>query len=98
MTTFDDLVYGERVGELLPVLRNLVKGWRLTNDGMFELSGEFDAEVGLPIFRALTRAEAELLLEDADALGRGQDHRQRTSKQRSPDALVCVAEAVCALP
>jgi hypothetical protein len=98
MATFDDLVYGERFGDLLPVLRKLTKGWRLDNTGMCQFYAEFEPDLATPFFRALMRAEAELLLEDADTLRPGQYDQQRTNDQRSADAFVRLAEAVCALP
>ena len=97
MATFDDLVYGEHLGDLLPVLRNLTEGWRMNDKGMCQLSGAFPADVAMPLFRALMRAEAELLLEDADALDADQYDQRRTNDQRSGDAFVRVAEAICAL-
>ena len=98
MATFDDLVYGERLGDLLPMLQKLTKGWRVDQRGLCEFYGEFEADLAMPFLRALMRAEAELLLEDADALCPGQPDEQRTNDQRSADAFVRLAEAVCAAP
>jgi hypothetical protein len=98
MADFDDVIYGERLGDLLPILRDLTKSSRLNNRGMCQLNGEFPANVAMPFFRALMSAEAELLLEDADALDVGKYEERRTNDQRSADAFVRVAEAVCALP
>ena len=98
MATFDDLVYGERLGALLPILRALTKSSFLNKRGMCEFHGEFPANDAMPFFRALMRAEAELLLEEADALEVKRYNERRTNDQRSADAFVRVAEAVCALP
>ncbi len=98
MATSNALVYGERIYDLLPVLRKLTETWRLNNEGMCELYSAFDAHVAVPFFRALLRAEAELLLEEADALVPGDFDHQFGSGQRSADALVRLAEAVCTSP
>ncbi len=68
MTTFDDLVYGERLDDLSPVRRRLTKESHLDDSGMCQFYGEFEAEV-----------------------------EQRTSDERSADALARVAGAMSAL-
>ncbi len=98
MATFDDLVFGERLGDLLPVLRKLTEEAHLDSSGMCQFNGEFEADVATPLFRALMRAEAELLVEDADALRPGRYGEQRTRDERSADALMRLAQAMSALP
>lgn len=98
MANFDDLVYGERLGDLMPVLRSLADSRRITEDGMCELSAEFEPNLAVPFFRALLRAEAELLLEDAAVLTTCEYSQKRTNDQRSVDALVRIAKAMGALP
>ncbi|MGH8985059.1 MAG: hypothetical protein ACRDY6_14445 [Acidimicrobiia bacterium] len=49
-----------------------------------------EPELGLPFVRALMRVEAELLLQDANALGGARDEK-RTDAQRRADAFVALA-------
>lgn len=98
MGTVNDFVYGERLGDLLPVLRAISPRAHIDAEGMWVFDGEFKPHVATPFLRAMMRAEAELLLEDADALQPGRYEEQRTGDQRAADALVRLAEAVCTLP
>ena len=98
MSTIQHLVYGERLGDLRPVLRAITQRAHLVDEGMFVFEGRFEPHTATPFIRALMRAEAELLLEDADALQPGRYEEQRTSDQRAVDALVRLAQAVCAFP
>jgi hypothetical protein len=65
---------------------------------MFVFDGKFEPHVATPFVRAMMRVEAELLLEDADALRAGRYKEQRTCDERAVDAFLRLTEAVCALP
>lgn len=86
--TDQQLVAGEPV-ELL--IRAFVR-FKFTEgpDGMTHGQARLEPSLGIPLFRALMRVEAELLLRDADTLGDPQ-HEARTSEQRRADALVALA-------
>jgi hypothetical protein len=89
----DDVVYGERIGDLFPAMFALRDSMKVGRDGRCHMSATFDADVGSPLRRALMRAEAELLLEDAATVGTPQN-MDRTHEQRSADALVRLARAL----
>src|SRR5919201_6001729 len=93
MSIHDQLVYGEHIDDLFAALEAFVHAGSIDEDGMFVSSVELPGQVGQPILRALTRVEAELLLEDAEALRSG-CHEDRTSEQRAADAFVRLADAV----
>src|SRR5260221_7950442 len=87
MTIRDTVVYGERVGDLVPGMFAIRDSMTVGPDGGYRCSVVLDPNVGSPLRRALMRAEAELLLEDADAVG--MSHAEdRTPEQRAADALV----------
>ena len=87
MDATQTLIYGERVADLVPVLVLMGESRRIRADGMHELSWKLPSEEAAPLLRALLRAEAELALEDADALGTP-GFEERTSEQRAADALL----------
>jgi hypothetical protein len=93
MTLRDETVYGERVGDLLPGLRAFHEASEVAEDGSIHSSVTLEPEIAIPFFRAIMRAEAELLLQDAEALGTTSEDR-RTYEQRAADALVRVAQAI----
>lgn len=95
MTTDTDLIYGERRVDLLPPLRAVVETAEETSDGMIQYDARFEMAVGAPLFRALMRAEAELLCEDADNLG-APGAEDRTPGQRRADAFVLICSALAA--
>jgi hypothetical protein len=83
----DVLVLGERFDDVGDELVGFDVEWR--DDGRAEVTGRMSADGAL--MRALCRAEAELLLADADAMAAG-TYRGRTPDQRRADAFVLVAE------
>jgi hypothetical protein len=87
----EELIYGERKRDLLPGLLAVCKGMKQGPDEKWKLSVRLEPDMGYPLLRAVTRAEAELLIEDTDAVGTP-DQRHRTPDQRRADALVRVVE------
>jgi hypothetical protein len=65
---------------------------RKQSNGMVELSGKLDPELGEPLLRAVIRIEGELLEQDV-AYG---DPDVRTISQRRVDAFVLLAERLTA--
>jgi Arc/MetJ-type ribon-helix-helix transcriptional regulator len=78
-------------GESLELLRQalLQMKRRQTPSGMWEITCRLEPRLGLPLFRAVMRVEAELLLLDADSFGEP-DYEQRTHTQRRADAFVAL--------
>ena len=93
MKIHDETMYGEHLGDLLPGLKAFCDAASMGDDGSWRSSVTLDRAVGNPLVRALMRVEAELLVEDADAIGTDSEDR-RTSEQRGADALVRLAEAI----
>jgi hypothetical protein len=90
MSLRDETVYGERVRDLLPGLLAFRDAAVYDDRGGFQSAVTLEPEVAQPLFRAMMRVEAELLLEDADNLG-SDAHEDRTHEQRAADALVRLA-------
>jgi hypothetical protein len=84
----EGLVAGERVDVLIQALREVE--FTEDPDGMMHGTVRLEPDLGLPFFRALMRVEAELLLQDANTLGRAHDEN-RTDDQRRADAFVALA-------
>jgi hypothetical protein len=97
MSRYDDLLYGERIDDVVPALKALFDAGSIDEDGMFAYSVELPPAVGGPLCRAMMRAEAELLLEDAEALRFG-TYEDRTPEQRAADALVRLVDTMAARP
>jgi Domain of unknown function (DUF222) len=93
MLTKDNVVYGERVKDLLPGLLKFRDAATFDDDGMWTSSITLDPTEGAPVQRALMRVEAELLREDADAIGSGEEEH-RTYEQRAADALLRLVQAI----
>jgi hypothetical protein len=93
MTIRDRTVYGEEVGDLLPGLIAFHRASSFDADGMLRSSITLEPAFGEPLKRALMRAEAELLLEDADEIGYA-SASPRTVDQRTADAFVRLVVAV----
>lgn len=91
----NELVYGEPVDTLLVGVLAFVDAATIDDDGMVVSSVALEPTVGAPVLRALRRAEAELLLQDADALG-SEHYEDRTAGQRRADAFMLMAKAVLA--
>ncbi len=81
-------VAGESIELLRAALGKLQH--RTTSDGMVELTGNLEPELGDPLWRAVLRVEEELLAQD-EAQG---DPDVRTTEQRRADAFVLLAERV----
>jgi hypothetical protein len=82
------------LADLLPALVEMKNNMAIDGDGMYTSSFKLEPSVASPFLRALMRAEAELLIEDADSLGTPHENH-RTAEQRAADALV---RLVLALP
>jgi len=93
MNQHNPLVYGEAVDDLLPPLLRFVDASRVTSDGSWESSVKMDLAEAAPLRRALLRAEAQLMMEDADAIGTAAED-DRTHDQRGADALMLIAAAM----
>jgi len=90
MASHDNLIYGERLGDLLPAFSKVARNLRAELDGSFTVEVRLADEEARPMVRALHRAEAQLLIEDADALT-DPDVTDRTPEQRRCDAFMCIA-------
>lgn len=91
------LVYGEQPADVFPGLQIVMDSMELGDDGMCHYAARFEPKVGNPLFRALMRAEAELLCEDAESIG-SPEYVSRTSEQRASDALARLVFAVTRSP
>ena len=89
----NELIYGETVEALVPGLLTIVDNMNLSKDGSCHFSVRLEPERAKPLRRALMRVEAELLSEDADAVGTPRES-QRSYEQRAADGLVRLAEAL----
>jgi hypothetical protein len=83
-------IYGERAADLLPALKVMAESATVDGHGGMTFEVRLEKKLAQPVFRAVMRAEAELLLEDA-ALGTD-GYEERTQAQRTADALVRVAK------
>lgn len=79
-------VAGESIELLRAALAKLHH--RTTSDGMVELTGSLEPELGNPLWRAVLRIERELLAQDA---AQGVPDA-RTTEQRRADAFVLLVE------
>ena len=87
----DRTVAGESLVLLIEALRCVEMDQR--PDGSADVSFEVPPEPGAAMHRAIMRIEAELLLDDADALEVGR-REGRTADQRRHDAFVLLAVRV----
>ena len=83
----DMIVLGERCGDIADEMLGMDVD--IHPDGTATVSGRM--RMNGPLWRAILRAEAELLLADADAMAAGR-YEGRTQDQRRTDAFVLVAE------
>jgi len=81
------IVLGERCGDIADELLGLDISFH--SDMTATVSGQM--QMNGPLWRAILRAEAELLLADADAMAAGR-YGGRTQDRRRTDAFVLVAE------
>jgi hypothetical protein len=82
----DVRVFGESARAVTTTFRN--RQIQECDDGMYLLDAAFKKSDGLPLFRAMMRAEAELLLDHADVLD--ESAMFRTSNGRRAEALFLV--------
>jgi hypothetical protein len=87
-----EIIYGESVEALMPGLLTIADNMNLTKDAC-HFSVRLEPDRANPLRRALMRVEAELLSEDADAVGTPQES-QRSYEERAADAFVRLAEAL----
>ena len=95
MRNQDTLVYGEHLEDLRPALDAVWNAASTEADGSVVFSVVLEPSVGRPLQRALMRAEAEVLLAEADA-PLSERSEERTPEQRAADAFVRLAEAILA--
>jgi hypothetical protein len=88
----NELVYGESVEALTPGILTIGDNLKPAKDGSVHCSVRLEPERGNPLRRALLRVEAELLREDADAVGTLHES-QRTYEERAADAFVRLVQA-----
>ena len=89
----DATVYGEKVGDLGPAFKLMAEGGRFDDVGGFHLDVRLPPDAAAPMVRAVYRAEAELLLEDAERLD-AISPLDRTDEQRRADAWMCVVRGI----
>jgi hypothetical protein len=63
-------------------------------DGGLHLKAHMESTIGAPLIRALLRIEAELLLEEADAVTADGPNEDRTEEQRRADALLVLVQRI----
>lgn len=88
----DPLVFGESARAILDALSQ--GEHRSTSNGMVEFDLHLSKEEAPPLVRAMMRAEAQLLLDDADAFG--EETPLRSPEQRCCDALLELVTAATA--
>jgi hypothetical protein len=93
MTTTTDTVFGESASLIVEALLPALENRRTDPDGMCRVEIKLEPRLGTPLMRALMRAEAQLLLEDAEILGTA-EYEDRTPEQRRLDALLEIGEAI----
>ena len=93
MTTPSQNIYGETLEDLLPGLLAIAEAMHIGADGMFHASFKLAQAEGQPLQKALMRAEAALMLEDADRIG-SVGYEDRTYEQRAHDAFMHLVRAI----
>ena len=93
MSIRSQTVYGETIEDLLPGLVAIIGSMRLGADGMCHMDATLAPKDGMPVQKALMRAEAALMLEDADRIGSVQ-YEDRTYEQRAADAFVRLVQSM----
>ena len=79
-------VAGELADDLMRALAQVTT--RTHADGSVSLEARLEPKVAAPLWRALTRVEAELLVEDADQVRADNGEDLRTAARRRADALL----------
>lgn len=85
-------VAGESLGDLVAVMSSLELGEHA--DGLTDLHLRLNAHEAAILRRALMRLEAEMLLDDADALNAATVTTARTPEQRLHDAFMLLVERI----
>ena len=93
MSFHEHIVYGEHIGDPLPGLRAFMDAATTDDDGWYHSSVTLEPAVAQPLMRAMTRVEAELMLEDAEQIGEA-GYCERAPAQRSADAFVRLAVTI----
>lgn len=91
----EPLIYGETIEALRPALCAIHDSEVRHEDGYAEFTARAETEVLTPLMRALMRAEAELLLEAADATDAA-DRACQEPGERAADAFMRVIRALAA--
>lgn len=93
MSIHSQIIYGEATEDLLPALAAFADAMHVDSEGMFHASVVLAPKVGLPLQKALMRAEAALMLEDADRIG-SLRYEDRSHEQRAYDAFMRLVQAI----
>ena len=93
MTLHSQTIYGETIEDLLPALVAFADAVEIGADGMFHASVTLAPTEAQPLQKAMMRAEAALMLEDADGIG-SVGYEDRTYEQRAADAFMSLVRAV----
>ena len=67
------LIYGESISDLMPALIKVHDSMDRTSDGRYRFSFSLPSQEAAPLARAVKRAEAEILLEEADRFPDGEE-------------------------
>jgi hypothetical protein len=89
----DELIFGERLGDLLPVLRKIRDESVISDSGRLEFDIRLEPVEREPFARALLRAESATLLDEAEAIGTPSE-TDRTPAQRRADAFLLLMQRI----
>lgn len=92
MSIHSQTIYGETIEDLLPALVAFAEAAHLDADGMCRASVTLAPKEGLPFQKAMMRAEAALMLGDAERIG-SLNYEDRSYEQRACDAFIRLVEA-----
>ena len=84
-------VHGEPLAILMEALEHVEL--KPTRSGLSRLTMRLEPRLAQPLFRALMRAQAELMLSDGDRLGQAR-YEDRTHDQRAADAFVALTRRI----
>lgn len=90
----DSVVYGERVGDLLPGLLKFKDGLQIQPDGSYLFTAALTPSEAGPVRRALMRVEAERLCEEADRTDEADSFGDQAPEERRADAFVRLVQAL----
>jgi hypothetical protein len=97
MTIQPQTIYSEAIEDQLPGLLAIAGAMQVDGEGMCRAAVTLAPEEGLPLQKAMMRAEADLMLEDADRIGSAQ-YEGRSYEQRVHDAFMRLVQAIGANP